>query len=853
MAAVNRAMHVPGTPRGSQAPGALLEAQKDILEMIVRGASLEEVLASICRAIESLAHDPGVVAAILLMDAEGRRLHTCAAPGLPDSYNQAIDGLPVNAGVGTCCAAAARGEVVISRDIANDPAWQRLAHLPVALGLKAAWSMPIHAADGKVLGTIGTYFRACRGPDAAEQQLVEVLARTASLAITRHRTDAALRDTALTSRFLAKLAAATQPLTQPEAVMSVSARLLAEHLDVDRCAYASIEDERVFVITGDHPRGISSIVGRWPVAAFGPACEADMAAGRPFVVSDSESDPRIGPHYLEAYRATRIRAVVCVPLHKEGHFTAAMAVHQASPRVFTASEIELVATVVARCWETLERMRVVHTLRESEARYRAIVEATPECVKLVAADGTLLQMNAAGLGMIESRAAEAIGRSIYEVIAPEHRELYRAFNEGVCRGVPDALTFDIIGRKGTRRTMESASVPLPAEDGRFVQLAVARDITPRLVAERQLATDRARLQYAIRLSGVGFWHCTLPFNELYWDERVKQHFFLPPSARVTMDEFWRRIHPEDREATRQAIEASLRDCGSYDTVYRTLDPHSGTMRWIRALGGPAAGPDGKPTHFDGVTVDVTEQWRVREKLSLALEHLRQQDRRKDEFLATLAHELRNPLAPIRTGLQILRTGASEDQKARTREMMERQLRHLVRMVDDLLDISRVTLGKVELHREQEDFRTVLNSALETTRPLLESLDHELTTRLPQGPLPVLVDVTRMTQVMANLINNAAKFTPRGGRIQVAIESPGPGLVVRVSDNGIGIAPDMLGRVFDMFMQAGAGLERTQAGLGIGLTLVKRLVEMHGGSVRAESAGAGQGTTFELRLPLSSDP
>src|SRR5690606_9420956 len=133
-------------------------------------------------------------------------------------------------------------------------AWQQLAHLPLALGLRAAWSMPIHASDGKVLGTIGTYFRECRGPDVAEQQLVEVLARTASLAITRHRADAALRDSAATSRFLARLAAATQPLTQPEAVMSVSARLLAEHLDVDRCAYASIEDERVFVITGDYPR-----------------------------------------------------------------------------------------------------------------------------------------------------------------------------------------------------------------------------------------------------------------------------------------------------------------------------------------------------------------------------------------------------------------------------------------------------------------------------------------------------------------------------------------------------------------------------------------------------------------------
>src|SRR5690606_25846058 len=203
-------MHVLGTPRGKQTPGALLEAQKDILEMLVCGAPLDEVLASICRAVESLAGNAGVVAAILLTDAEGRSVHTGAAPGLPDSYNRAVDGLPIDACVGTCCAAAARGEVVISLDIANDPAWQQLAHLPLALGLRAAWSMPIHAADGKVLGTIGTYFRECGGPDVAEQQLVEVLARTASLAITRHRADAALRDSAATSRFLARLAARSE-------------------------------------------------------------------------------------------------------------------------------------------------------------------------------------------------------------------------------------------------------------------------------------------------------------------------------------------------------------------------------------------------------------------------------------------------------------------------------------------------------------------------------------------------------------------------------------------------------------------------------------------------------------------
>jgi GAF domain-containing protein len=218
-----------------------------------------------------------------------------------------------------------------------------MSHLPLGLGLKAAWSLPILSSSGEVLGTFGTYFGEVRAPSVQERQLVEVVARTAALAIERHATDAARQESARRDRFLADLAAQTQPLTEPQEVMAISARLLAEHLDVDRCAYARVEDERVFVVPHDFNRNVPSIVGRWDVAAFGRGCVQAMAAGQPFVVSDSENDPRIAPEFVEAYRATRIRAGVCVPLHKQGVFTAAMAVHQSKPRVFSAAEIDLVA------------------------------------------------------------------------------------------------------------------------------------------------------------------------------------------------------------------------------------------------------------------------------------------------------------------------------------------------------------------------------------------------------------------------------------------------------------------------------------------------------------------------------
>jgi signal transduction histidine kinase/CheY-like chemotaxis protein len=494
---------------------------------------------------------------------------------------------------------------------------------------------------------------------------------------------------------------------------------------------------------------------------------------------------------------------------------------------------------------------------------------------------------------------------------------------------------------------------------------------------------------------------------LEWDIRVKEHFFFPADARVTIEMFYDRIHPEDRQPTRDAIDASIVGRTSYDVVYRTVDPVTQSIKWIRALGGTAYGDDGTPVHFDGVTVDVSAQKRDQERLAgvaraaltihssgslasvlrvvteetraligahqavtivigddgqpirtvawseayrgtgehacdaaaidrvmtqvtrpmrisqaelaaapawpdlsgraarvaplrgvlavpfvgrdgarfgfaeisdkidgeltatdeaiaiqlgqlavVAIENarlydqLRDQDRRKDEFLATLAHELRNPLAPIRTGLHVLSHEVTAEQAVKTREMMSRQLVHLVRMVDDLLDISRVTLGKITLQRARVDLRQILDSALETTRSLVEAGGHALAVRLPDGPVALDVDPTRFSQVFANLVNNAAKYTPRGGRIEITAEADAAVLTVQVSDTGVGIPGEMLPYVFDMFTQVGRSIERSQGGLGIGLTLVRRLVEMHGGTVLAESSGPGLGSRFVVRIPLA---
>jgi PAS domain S-box-containing protein len=231
------------------------------------------------------------------------------------------------------------------------------------------------------------------------------------------------------------------------------------------------------------------------------------------------------------------------------------------------------------------------------------------------------------------------------------------------------------------------------------------------------------------------------------------------------------------------------------------------------------------------------------------QELKEADRRKDEFLAMLAHELRNPLAPVRSALHILgMQGVGAAASERARQMIERQVHHLVRLVDDLLDVSRIMRDKVELRRERVDLRQVVERAVETVQPLIESQRHTLSIELPSAPVWLDADAVRLAQVIANLLNNAAKYTDPGGRIALRAEREGDEAVIRVRDNGVGIAPDALVHVFDLFMQAERSIARSQGGLGIGLTLVRRLVEMHGGRVMAVSAGLGQGSELVIRLP-----
>ena len=273
--------------------------------------------------------------------------------------------------------------------------------------------------------------------------------------------------------------------------------------------------------------------------------------------------------------------------------------------------------------------------------------------------------------------------------------------------------------------------------------------------------------------------------------------------------------------------------------------------WLRVTVDPIRDSDGVVKGGLCIASDITERRRMEEELRRRAEELAAADRRKDEFLAMLAHELRNPLAPIANALEAIHLDRSDP--VATEEALAiagRQVEHMARLLDDLLDVSRFTRGNAQLRMIPVDLTSVLEQAVETSRPLIDAGGHELSTSYPTAPAWLEGDPNRLAQVVANLLNNAAKYTDTGGRIALSADREGDEWVVRVRDNGIGLSAEMLPRVFDLFSQEDRSLDRSQGGLGIGLTLVRSLVQLHGGTIRADSAGPGLGSEFTLRLPAS---
>ncbi|NIA56712.1 response regulator [Massilia sp. TW-1] len=311
-----------------------------------------------------------------------------------------------------------------------------------------------------------------------------------------------------------------------------------------------------------------------------------------------------------------------------------------------------------------------------------------------------------------------------------------------------------------------------------------------------------------------------------------------------LDGQWRTVsdHPAHRDRIQQGLRHAVEAGEAWQDIF-PLRAREGTWHWFLVCAVPIRDKEGNVKRWFGTCTNIDDRWQLEQEL-------KDGNRRRDEFIATLAHELRNPLAPVQAGLELMRINPSfPAQLNNTREIMARQLKHLVRLIDDLLDVSRITTGKLQLVRQTILVRTVVDNAMDVSRLHIEASGHTLDVCMPAEPLMVNADPVRLAQVLSNLLNNAAKYTPDGGLIQLVVQRDTNEVSICVIDNGIGIDPGVLPDIFDLFSQAPAGSERRQGGIGIGLSIARKLVEMHGGALIAKSAGLGHGSCFIVRLPL----
>ena len=383
---------------------------------------------------------------------------------------------------------------------------------------------------------------------------------------------------------------------------------------------------------------------------------------------------------------------------------------------------------------------------------------------------------------------------------------------------------------------------------------VTRDLTERHKAENLLRASEEKRRLALDAAKLGMWHVEPETRATTTDARYRAIFGTTEEWTDYLQAV-SVIHPDDQPAVLEAVAAATRleNPTQFAIEYRIVHP-DGSLRWIQANGQASfmgIGSARRATSFDGTVADITDRKRSEEERERLVVRLKEQDQRKDEFLATLAHELRNPLAPIRNGLQVMhRVRSDQGATEKIRLMMERQVGQLVHLIDDLLDLSRISRGKIDLRKERIELVRAIEQAVEASRPSIEKAGHELLIEVPPEAIYVDADLTRLTQVFSNLLNNAAKFTDHGGQVRLAMQLMGAEAVVSITDNGIGIPTHMLPHVFEMFTQVEGSLGRSQGGLGIGLSIVQRLVQMHGGLVEVRSDGPGRGSEFIVRLPVA---
>jgi PAS domain S-box-containing protein len=611
---------------------------------------------------------------------------------------------------------------------------------------------------------------------------------------------------------------------------------------------------------------------------------------RPHLTNAVLDDPRVSDKAWAAREG--MVAFAGYPLVVEDRLVGVMAMF--ARQALSDATLEAMASVADGIAMGVERKQAEAALRESEEKLRLMADTISQLAWMARPDGHIFWYNRGWYDYTGTTPSQMEGwgwQSVHDPAAlPKVLENWKA---SIATGEPFEMVFPLRGADGRFRPFLTRVNPLRDEAGRILHwFGTNTDISEQKRAEdasRFLADASATLAAVVdyestlqKVAGlavprVADW-CAVDMVEADGSLRRLAVVHVDPAKVKLAQEVQRRYPPDPAsphgppQVLRTGESDMVADIPDALLVQGARDEDH--LRLVRELGlksymcvplkgrGKVLGVVSFLSAESGrryTEADLAFAEELASRSAIAIENarlyaeLKEADRLKDEFLAMLAHELRNPLAPVRNALHIMKQpGANGAMVQQVRDMAERQVQHMARLLDDLLDVSRISRGRIELRKEAVDVAALISRTVEAVRPLVEERRHELTVALPAGPLRVEADPTRLEQVLTNLLNNAAKYTESGGHIWLTAEQGGGEIVLRVRDTGIGIEPEMLPRVFDLFVQVARRLDRSQGGVGIGLTLVKKLVELHGGRIEASSPGLGRGSEFAVRLPALRD-
>jgi PAS domain S-box-containing protein len=538
------------------------------------------------------------------------------------------------------------------------------------------------------------------------------------------------------------------------------------------------------------------------------------------------------------------------------------------PRLGFTFNTEIVAGFIAYLFTCAliigigEAMRFAQTAANTRGEFlRVTLGSIGDAVIATDTHGRVTYLNPVAESLTGWMQQDARGKpleTVFRIINEETRNTVenpatRALRDGIVVGLANHTL--LVTKDGVERPIDDSAAPIRDERGVVSGcVLIFRDVSERRQWEKREAarlTSARLLASIVESSDDAIISKSLDGIVQSWNVAAERLFGY--TSEEAVGRHISLIIPPDRLAEEDHIISTLRAGTRIDHFETERVRKDGRHVSVSLTVSPIRDDDGTIIGASKIARDVTERRQMENNLRALAADLAEADRRKDEFLATLAHELRNPLAPLSNTLEILKRRGSDDPAVRRGlDTMERQLEQLVRLVDDLLDLSRITHNRIELRKRHIELAPVLRQAVLGAQPLADSAGHAIEVSLPSEPLWLNADAVRLTQVFGNLLNNSCKYTPAGGTIRVIAQRDETDAVVTVSDTGIGIPADKLASIFEMFTQVDRSLEQSHGGLGIGLTLVKRLVEMHGGSVEAQSAGVGQGSAFVVRLPAAID-